>query len=67
MNLGKRLEKIRKEKEETQQSLGDKAGIKREYLSRIETEELPNPSLKTIRKIADSLGMSLSEFLDGVD
>jgi transcriptional regulator with XRE-family HTH domain len=67
MKFGERLSKIRKEEKQSQQQVGDKAGVKREYLCKIETGILSNPSLKTIKRIAKAFDISLSELFVGVD
>lgn len=52
----------------TQGEIQRKTGIKREYISRIESGELPNPTISTIKKIVVSgLGMPLSEFFKNCD
>lgn len=67
MEFGKKLVKVRKEKNLSQKDLEKKSEIKREYISKIENGKLPNPSLQTIRKIAKAFDMSFSEFFEGVD
>jgi transcriptional regulator with XRE-family HTH domain len=46
----------------TQEQMERKTGIKREYLSKIETGGLPNITIKTLKKITDALGVPLSKF-----
>ena len=54
--LGKRIKQIRKESNLTQADLAEKINVDFKYLSRIETG-LSTPSLKTIEKIAEQLGV----------
>ena len=54
--LGKKIKQIRKESNLTQADLAEKINVDFKYLSRIETG-LSTPSLKTIEKIAEQLGV----------
>ena len=54
--LGKRIKQIRKESNYTQADFAEKINVDFKYLSRIETG-LSTPSLKTIEKIAEQLGV----------
>ena len=47
----------------TQAELGRRAGLKREYVCRIEHNGLPNLTLKTIRKLALALETKASALL----
>jgi transcriptional regulator with XRE-family HTH domain len=49
----------------TQLDVQGATGIKREYLSKYENGALDNPTVKTLRKLADAYGMSLSVLLGG--
>lgn len=61
MSLGTRVMQIRTQKGLTQQEISRRTGIDGSYLSRIENRHLePRPT--TLRKIAEALGVSLSEF-----
>jgi transcriptional regulator with XRE-family HTH domain len=46
----------------TQENIEQRTGIKREYLSKIETGGLPNITIKTLKKITDAMDISLSNF-----
>lgn len=67
MVFGQKLVKVRNEKKMSQNCLEGKCGIRREYISNIENGRLLNPSLKTIRRIAEAFDIPISEFLEGVD
>jgi transcriptional regulator with XRE-family HTH domain len=59
-NIGERIEELRKEKNLTQEKLAEKAGLHRAYFWDIENGR--NISIKTIYKISQALGVTLSEF-----
>lgn len=61
-NFGERIEKLRKQKGLTQESLAEKAGLHRAYFWDIESGR--NISIKTAYKIARALGVSLSQLFD---
>lgn len=60
--LSQRIERLRKDKEMTQEELAEKAGLHRAYFWDIENGR--NISVKTAYKIARALGVSLSELFD---
>ena len=62
-NLGKRIKTLRKEKNIKQVELGYSCDIEKQSMSRIEAGNT-NPSVLLLRKIAEILGISLSELLD---
>lgn len=60
MSIGTRIMQIRNQKGMTQQELSQRSGIAGSYLSRIENRHL-EPQPKTLRKIADALGVPVAE------
>ncbi len=60
MSIGTRIIQIRNQKSMTQRELSERSGIAGSYLSRIENRRL-EAGPKTLRKIADALGVSLSD------
>lgn len=60
--LGVRIEFLRKKKKMTQEELAEKSGLHRAYFWDIENGR--NISIKTAYKIAQALGVSLSELFD---
>jgi transcriptional regulator with XRE-family HTH domain len=60
MSIGTRIIQIRNQKNMTQRELSERCGIAGSYLSRIENRRL-EAGPKTLSKIADALGVSLSE------
>ena len=67
MTIGECIRQTRVDKNLSQTELGRRTGIYREYISRIETNDLPNPTVETIKKITDALGISLSEIFVRVE
>lgn len=63
--FGQRIRELRKAKGFSQEAFADKCGFMRTYMSRIETGTA-NPSLDAAKVLADGLGMSLSELLQGL-
>jgi transcriptional regulator with XRE-family HTH domain len=45
-------------------ALADRAGLSKGLLSKLENAEAANPSLETLQKIAEALGVTLSDILD---
>lgn len=60
--LGERIEFLRKKKKMTQEELAEKSGLHRAYFWDIENGR--NISVKTAYKIAQALGVTLSELFD---
>lgn len=60
--FGKALKHVREERELTQKYLADKTGLDRTYIASLEGGKR-NPTLKTMIKIADALGLSLGDIL----
>ena len=64
MELGQRIKLIRQNKGLSQSEIEKKTGIKREYLSKIENNELKNPTYNTIKKICSGIDVAVAELLD---
>jgi transcriptional regulator with XRE-family HTH domain len=60
--LAKNIKLYRAKLDLTQEDLAKKAGVHRAHLANIERQAL-NPSLKTVERLAEALGMSASELL----
>ena len=60
--LSQRIERLRKDKDLTQEELAEKAGLHRAYFWDIENGR--NISVKTAYKIARALGVKLSDLFD---
>lgn len=59
--IGAHLKRIRLKKKTSQENLSLKAGYYRTYVGKIEQGEY-SPSLHTIWRLSDALGLSLSQF-----
>lgn len=59
-DLGRRIRRLRKRSDISQEKLAEKAGIHRTYMGKIERGE-SNPPLHTVSKIAKALKISLSD------
>lgn len=58
-SIGTNISRYRKQQELTQKELAEKAGIDLFTLSKIETGTTPNPTIETMKRIADTLGVSV--------
>ncbi len=65
ISFGKRLRELRRDRELSQEELGFRADLDRNYIGGIERGER-NPSLVNICRIAGALGVEVTELLDGV-
>ncbi len=65
-NFGKRLRDLRTKTGLSQEKFALKIGIDRTYYSSVEGGKR-NVSLQNIKKIADGLGVSLSELFRGIE
>lgn len=63
MTIGDNIKKFRKENNLTQKELAYKSSLSRSYLADLERDRY-NPSLDSLKLIADSLGVSVSVLLD---
>ncbi|PNG50122.1 MULTISPECIES: helix-turn-helix transcriptional regulator [unclassified Variovorax] len=48
----------------SQEELADRAGVHRTYVSQVE-RQVVNPTLASVSKLADALGLPLARLLDG--
>lgn len=60
-NIGVRIRQLREARGMTQSQLQARSGVSRSYLSRIESGQM-TPSLGTLEKVAESLGVGLNRF-----
>ena len=63
MKFGQNLKRIRKRMNMTQKQLADEIEISQSYLSDIENGR-KNLSIKTVKKLADSLGLSVNDLFN---
>lgn len=59
--IGKKIKKYREKLAISQDTLSKKAGLAFHTVAKIETGATPNPTIDTVKKIADALGVSLDE------
>lgn len=65
MKIGKRIQIFRKLINLSQAALAKRSGIKREYLSKLETGKHKNPTIGTLETIAGALEIDTVELLGG--
>ncbi|UXR51000.1 helix-turn-helix domain-containing protein [Staphylococcus simulans] len=63
MKFGQNIKQIRKQRNLTQKQLANQIEISRSYLSDIENRN-KNPNIKTVKKLADSLGLSVTDLFN---
>jgi transcriptional regulator with XRE-family HTH domain len=61
--LSKRVKEYRKQKGLTQQKLAEKTGLSFNTITKIEQGIGDSPTLKTLVKLADALGVSIDELV----
>ena len=61
--LGDRVRELRKAHGWSQQKLGDEAGVTAQTVWLLETHQLKDVKLSTLSKIADAMGVSLTDLL----
>jgi transcriptional regulator with XRE-family HTH domain len=59
---GVKLREIRLDRGYSQEELHRLTGISRDTISRLETGDRPNPHPRTLRKLAEALGVSVGDF-----
>jgi len=64
--IGQNIQKIRKQKQFTLDTLAERSGVSKSMLSQIESEKV-NPTVATVWKIARGLGVELDALLKGID
>jgi transcriptional regulator with XRE-family HTH domain len=64
VTLGERIRALRTERELQQRQLAEKAGLTPSLVSQIESGRL-TPSLNTVRRLADALGVTIASLFDG--
>ena len=57
MNLGRAISLCRKQRRLTQETLATKAGLSKSYLSLLEQNKRRDPTLSTIQKLAEAIGV----------
>lgn len=62
--IGEAIQKLRLDKELTQEELAIKADVSYTSLVKIERDQVKNPTIKTLKKLADALEVSVDDVLD---
>ena len=62
--LGNVIRKLRTERELTQAALAKRAKVKKQYVTMLESGARKNPSLAVLKRIADALGVPVTELLE---
>lgn len=62
--IGQKIRKARKKSGFTLADLGQVAQISKTYISELETGRADNPSVTTLRKVANALGVTISELVE---
>jgi transcriptional regulator with XRE-family HTH domain len=58
---GVKLREVRLDQGLSQEELHEMTGVSRDTISRMETGDRPNPHPKTLRKLAEALGVSVAD------
>jgi transcriptional regulator with XRE-family HTH domain len=61
--IGQKIKDLRKKQDMTQEGLARKADIPYTTLVKIESDAIQNPTLDTLTKIVNGLGVSLDELI----
>lgn len=64
MSIGNALRKFRENKGLSLRQLEDKAGLKAQYIFRIENGDTTNPSLKNLITLCESLNITIIDLFD---
>lgn len=66
MTLGERLKQLRKDAGLTQEQLAQKAGLKKQNISRYENSHI-EPNIRTAKRIADALGVTIEDIASEIE
>jgi transcriptional regulator with XRE-family HTH domain len=62
-SIGENIRKYRLQKDMSQDRLSKLADVAFHTIVKIESGETPNPTIETVRKIADALGISIDDLM----
>jgi len=62
-SIGENIRKYRLKKEMSQDRLSKLADVAFHTIVKIESGDTPNPTIETVRKIADALGVSIDDLI----
>jgi len=63
-NLSKNMERLRKQKGLSQEKLARLADVANNTIIKMESGENKNPTLETLRKLAEAFGVSVDELIN---
>ena len=66
-HIGEIIQELRKKKDMTQEELAQKSGVSYTTLIKIERGSVQNPTVKTIKRIADALDASVDLLLGKIN
>ena len=61
--IGKNIKRLRQAKEISQDKLSKLADLSLQTIVKLETDDSPNPTIDTAKKIANAFGVSVDELL----
>lgn len=64
INLAKNVERLRKQKRFSQEKLARLADVANNTIIKIESGENNNPTLETLRKVAEAFGVSIDKLIN---
>ncbi len=62
-SIGENIRKYRLQKDISQDRLSKLADVAFHTIVKIESGETPNPTIETVRKVADALGISIDDLM----
>lgn len=65
--IGEVVQKLRQDKGLTQEELAVKSGVSYTSLVKIERGQVENPTIKTLKKLADALEVSVDDILSMIE
>lgn len=65
--IGKVMQELRGSKKLSQVDLAKKSGIVRDYISKLERGEKPNPTINTLFKLAKGFDISAAELINKIE
>jgi len=64
MTIGEKIKELRERREMNLSRLAELAGVSKGYLSSLEREQARNPSVDTLAKIAEALGVRSTDLME---
>lgn len=62
--MGEKIKAARKKIGMTQEQLGEKTGLTKDYIGALERGKMKNPSLKTMKKLSEALDILIEDFFN---